>query len=499
MLRRRVAVALTLPVFLTVVVVACSSDPADQATNLEPATGPDARADTGETPGTDGGPTPHEDASTLPDSGVIPPPDATAVGDPCRGQPLPEDQHFVTQGLCARLVAAPTSGLRQLMFTSKGDMFGQSVNGKIYLFRDEDDDGFFAKSEIHLWADSGSTGNNAHVDEAGGFVYAGFDTGIKRFAWDPNTLLGGSPETVVNNVPNGGGHVRHTVHVYDGYLYVHSGSEGNLTHESGSGQQAYDTKRALIKRFKLADFTGTAFEWSAGEVVTVGLRNANGFKRNEVSKKIYGVVNGADDLEYPNGTDVHNDNPGEQVLEIAANKQYGYPFCFTAQRLGSVVAGTQLANPHYESNPHDDDWCGANSDKPSTFVQAHSAPLDIVFFDAQPKGNLPERWRGGAFVAMHGSWNRSPATGYKVVWVPFNADGTAPMPTSTSSTTTFTYETVFGGGTVAGGPVDKAWAWSADSSGETVRPAGVAMNPIDGSLYIASDEGGLVYRVGIKQ
>src|SRR5262249_52415973 len=205
---------------------------------------------------------------------------------------------------------------------------------------------------------------------------------------------------------------------------------------------------------------------------------------------------GLDNVHYQ-GNDVHNDNPGEQVLELKPGATFGYPFCFTAQRVllnGQVIpAGTQVLNQDFPSG-HDDAWCAANSTPPATFLQAHSAPLDIIFFDDAPKGALPEKWRGGAFIASHGSWDRDMATGYKVVWMPFDSNGDPQMPTSTSSMTTFPYETVFGGGN-ASGPVDGPWSWSAESP----RPVGVAISPIDGALYISSDASGIVYRIGIQK
>jgi glucose/arabinose dehydrogenase len=479
MLSVRFAAFLAFPALAFVAPVAACGDATDAAGG-------------GAAPGVDGGP--GTDAA---------PPPSRSKGDPCRGQALPDDQHFVASGLCARLVSTTVSQLRQITFAPNGDMFGQSSSGTIWLFRDADDDGFFSKEEIHAWADSGGNGNNVHVDVAGGFVYAGSVDGVKRFAYDPAALMGGPAEDVVVGQPRGG-HLKHTAHVYDGFLYVNSGSAGNATHEKGGGQSDYDTDRSLIKRFDLSKLTpGTPFDWAEGEPYTLGVRNANGFSRNETTGRIYAVVNGLDKQMYK-GVDVHADNPGEQVVEVAGGKSYGYPFCFTAQRIvdqGTLVPpGTQLVNiPSYEDNPHDDAWCAANSSMPTTFVQAHSAPLDIAFFDKQAQGALPEKWRGGAFIALHGSWNRSPGTGYKVVWQPFNEDGTAPMPTSTNQTTTFPYEVVFGGGTVAGGPKDDKWAWSTGDAGESPRPAGVAVSPIDGALYIASDSGGLVYRVGIEK
>lgn len=414
---------------------------------------------------------------------------------------MPEGAHFVPDGLCARLVAPPIDRLRQITFAPNGDMFGVEHGGTVYLLRDADGDGFFQREEIHEFAHTGGNGNNAHVDAAGGYVYAGSPDGVKRFAYDPKEVVGGPGEDVVVGEPVGG-HSKHTVHVYDGFLYVHSGSAGNATHEGGPGSRAYDTARSLIKRFDLSKLTpGTPFEWSAGEPFTLGLRNANGFARNEQTKKMYAVVNGLDDQRYK-GQNVTNDNPGEDVVELRLGANHGYPFCFTAQRIVDgdelIAAGAQLANPSFDGNPHDDAWCAANSSKPTTFVQAHSAPLDITFFDVQPRGALPSRWRGGAFIAFHGSWNRSPATGYKVVWQPFASDGTAPMPVSTKDDTTFSYEVVFGGGD-ASGPKDGPWAWSSDSVGENVRPAGVAVSPIDGALYISSDASGRLYRVGLKR
>jgi glucose/arabinose dehydrogenase len=474
------------------VVIACGSSSSDTpppgATPIE-----DGGSSSGNPPGNPPGVPPG-----------TPPP--AAQGDPCRGGvPVPADQAYYPPGTCATVVASGLGSLRQIAFAPNGDIFGVTTGGSIKRLHDEDGDGYFQPTEIKEYANTGGNGNNCHIDVANGYLYAGTATGVKRWPWSPTATDGGAGEDVVTGQPNGG-HTNHTVHVYDGYLYVHSGSAGNATRSNTTGDKSeYDDNRSMIRRFNLASFTpGTPFQWLTGEIVTQGLRNANGFTRN-AQGRMYAVVNGLDEIRYQ-GNDVHNDNPGEQVLEIAMGKKYGYPFCFTAQRVvtgGSTVVppGTQLVNVNLDdgTNPHDDAWCAANSDKPATFIQAHSAPLDIVFFDgADPTGNLPEKYRGGAFVALHGSWDRSPATGYKVIWIPFNADGTAPMPTSTATDTTFPYETVFGRGTSAG-PEDGSWAWSDDDGySDNPRPAGVAIGPVDGALYFTTDGKGYLYRLGIK-
>src|SRR5690606_14347284 len=142
------------------------------------------------------------------------------------------------------------------------------------------------------------------------------------------------------------------------------------------------------------------FDWSEdGEVFVVGIRNMVGFNRNAAGD-MYGVVNGADDLMYA-GEVIHLENPGERLIRLEQGGAHGYPFCFTAQHVetdeGLVEAGTQLATEADGfDNPHDDAWCADNSTEPLTFLHAHSAPLDITFYE-NDLGVLPEAWLGGAF------------------------------------------------------------------------------------------------------
>jgi glucose/arabinose dehydrogenase len=348
-------------------------------------------------------------------------------------------------------------------------------------------------SEIVNWASTGGNGQNVHIDEAAGFLYSGTASGVRRWAWSNTTDSGGTGQDVLTGQPTGG-HGKHTVHVFDNWMYVMSGSSGNVTNPMAP---SYDTQRSLIKRFNLASFTpGTPFAWaSSGEVYADGLRNVLGFARDAMGR-MYGVQNGQDDVTY-GGQDVHNDNPGEVIVRLDQGSHHGYPFCFVAQRITNIAPGTQVRSEIFSGNTRDDAWCQspANAARPVTFVQAHTAPMDITFYTG-PWGALPDRWRNGAFVSLHGSWNREPASGYKVIWVPFNADGTSPMPTNTGNTTTFPYEVVLSGGN-ASGSVDGTWSVPGGESG--VRPVGVAISPVDGALYISSDAQGYVYRVGLQR
>lgn len=434
------------------------------------------------------------------------PPSTPAAGldgeraDPCRGVPLPADQHYVAPGLCASAVAFDEEGLRQITFTSNGDLLGVRTSGAVMRFRDVNADGMFlGAGEIVEIANTGGNGNNAHLDELNGYLYAGSPDGVVRFAYAAgvDTLeTVASPEPVVIGQPSDGTHTYHTVHVYDGWLYVHSGSENNVV---APATPEYDTDRSLLKRFDLSQFDGAPFAWTDGEPFAIGLRNMVGFTR-AAGGELFGVVNGIDDLEY-GGQDVHVDNPGEALVQLEQGNAYGYPFCFTAQNVstdsGPIPPGTQLATQTdgFE-NPRDDAWCAESSTPPVTFLPAHTAPLDITFFEAGAVEALPRDWLGGAFVSLHGSWNTMPSVGYAVVHVPFGG-GQPTMPQSAATPPVFPFSVVLGGGSSAG-PVDGSWGWSSGEYGEeTVRPVGVAVSPLDGALYISSDSSGVLYRVGV--
>jgi glucose/arabinose dehydrogenase len=107
---------------------------------------------------------------------------------------------------------------------------------------------------------------------------------------------------------------------------------------------------------------------------------------------------------------------------------------------------------------------------PDLLFESHSAPLGLVFYDAT---QFPAAYRGGAFVALHGSWNSGKPTGYKVVFVPFKDRRPAGG-----------YEN-FAVGFWAGG-TERAQVWG--------RPAGLAI-AADGSLLIADDVGQTIWRI----
>lgn len=418
----------------------------------------------------------------------------------CGPRGLPPDRHFVAEGLCARIVGYEQGEPRGITFAANGDLLGVTSGGEIRRYRDVDHDGLFAAGapETVMWAlTGGDNGHNCQADES--HLYCGSKLGVKRWRYDPALDDGGAGEDFVLGMADTGRHPKHPVGVWGGWLYAVSGSVDN----SMSPMPAdYDTARNVVKRFPLKAYVaGKPFLWKDAEIVVRGVRNITAFARHP-GGRVVGIENGLDDVLHA-GVDVHQDNPAEAMVSIEPGKSYGYPFCFFAQRVVVdavlIPPATPLSSEVKRELPvvkelartikstRDDAWCVANVDRPMSFVQAHSSALGMTFPSPAGRFAFAERWREGAFVALHGSWDRDTSTGHKVIWVPFDEAGRAPMPTSTQDATSFPYETVFGGGRY-GAPRDGEWSWRLGDAGEDpVRPTGVAISPLDGALYVSSD------------
>jgi glucose/arabinose dehydrogenase len=268
----------------------------------------------------------------------------------------------------------------------------------------------------------------------------------------------------VNGIPSGG-HATRTLAFDATYLYVSVGSGGNVDNNS---------ERARIRRFAIVDLEDNP-AFNSGEVFADGLRNEVGL-RFDSQGRLWGVENGRDELEREDlGGDIHEDNPAEELnLFAEAGKFYGYPYCFSEYLLEDGVGmgpGTQWADPTFiDDGTHTDAWCQdpANVVPPALSMQGHSAPLDLIFY---PGGAFPATYNGDLFVTFHGSWNRSQATGFKVMHVPFGDDGMpsgAPAPLLESA------------------GEDNDWGH---------RPVGLAVLP-NGVLLVTSDASTRVIAVG---
>ena len=255
---------------------------------------------------------------------------------------------------------------------------------------------------------------------------------VDRFSADGSL---GAATPIVSGLPDSGGHSTRTILFgADGKLYVSIGSSCNVCKEK-------DPRRAAIVRYNP--------DGSGEEIFATGLRNSVGIAWHPVTKELWGTDNGRDWLG--------DDLPPDEINIIRQGKNYGWPNCF-ADRVPDPEFGTQ-------------EIC-QKTEPPLVKIQAHSAPLGLVFYTAK---QFPEQYRGDLFVALHGSWNRSKKTGYKVIRVRLEDGKPAP-------------------------PEDFITGWLRQENGaETVwgRPVDLVVGA-DGGLYLSDDAAGLIYRISYQ-
>ena len=259
-----------------------------------------------------------------------------------------------------------------------------------------------------------------------------------RIRFDPASgAVSGAPERIITGLPDGGNHWTRTVHVGpDDKLYVTVGSSCNVCIED-------DRRRAAMLRYDL--------DGSGEELYATGLRNAV-------------------DFAWQPGTGAslrHRQRPRSARRRLSALRAQPH------RARAASTAGrspTATACPIPTTAPVTRREIAA-SIPPAHGFGAHTAPLGITFY-AAPAGNapaaFPPAYAGAAFVAQHGSWNRSKKSGYQVVALHFRADGTI---TEEPFATGFMIDEKVSG-----------------------RPVDVAVGP-DGALYVSDDFTGAIYRI----
>lgn len=319
----------------------------------------------------------------------------------------------------------------------RGGAYNHNQN-RIMLLRDSDGDGDVDLKRPFI------EGLNQPMGMAlvGDALYVANTDALLKFAYTPNAESITGPGEKVLDLPfraEGNGHWTRTLLASpDGTkLYIAIGSSSNIA-DSG---MAAEEGRAAIWEVTLAD--------KSHRVFASGLRNPVGLDREPVSGAIWTAVNERDML---------GDNlVPDYMTSVKDGAFYGWPWSYFGQTVDTRVAP---ANPEMV----------AKAIKPDYALGAHTASLGLHFYTA---GALPAKYKGGAFVGQHGSWNRTVASGYKVVFVPF-ANG-APAGQSEDFLTGFL-----------------------NARGEAQgRPVGVATDRT-GALLVADDAGDIIWRVAAR-
>lgn len=337
----------------------------------------------------------------------------------------------VAPGFVLELFASGVENARQMALAEDGTLFvGSRHAGNLYALPDKNGD-FYADSVITLASNLRRPSGIAYRD---GHLYVADINVVLRFDNILNHLSAEAPRTVIyDGLPRDGHH---------GWKYLRFAPNGTLTIPVGAPCNICDAglPYAAIHSLDLKTKKLT--------LLAQGVRNSVGFDYHPVTDELWFTDNGRDMLG--------NEIPGEELNRVTqAGQHFGYPY---------IHAG-DIADPEFGKGKAAEDYR-----QPEYVLPAHHAALGMAFIRGE---RWPKKYRNSVVVAEHGSWNRDPAAGYRVMAILLDDDGKA-----------VGYEPLVEGW------LQQGWL-GADISG---RPADVMQMP-DGSVLIADDKGGMIYRL----
>jgi len=375
------------------------------------------------------------------------------------------------------VVVVDTAGRgRHMAIGSNGDIYLHlsrlALDGKgIIALRDTSGDG---RADI-IKGYSSITGTGIELHN--GYLYYADNTHVFRSRMTDGELLPSEALDTVVTMVEGVGHMAKTFTFDDkGGMYVNIGSTSNccekilrMPHTAGDDPCVELETRAGIWKF---DDNSVGQKQTLKFRYATGIRNAVAINWNTNAGRLYALQHGRDDLHrYWPEFYTENQNvelPSEIFFDLEEGDDMGWPYYYYDH-----IQNKKLVNPEYGGDGVKSD--SSNKAKtPLLGFPGHWAPNDVLFY----KGDLfPEKYKHGAFIAFHGSWNRlgHDQQGYKVVFVPMK-DG---KPSGQ-------YE-VFADGFIGPEAIT-------NPGNAFFRPCGLAEGP-DGSLYISDSQHGRIWRI----
>ncbi len=384
---------------------------------------------------------------------------------------------ILPDGFCAAVIADNLGIVRHIAVREDGNLYAslrnRSLNiGGILVLSDTD--------QNHLIDDVTRIGDapGMGIRIYNGYLYFASDKDVVRYKLSPDQPMPLLPaEIIVSGFPVQTQHSGKPFSINEeGDLYINVGAISNACQKEDRtvGLKGQDpcpelAQHAGIWRF---DANKTGQQFSHGERYASGIRNAYAIDWQPDLKKLYVAQHGRDHLHelWPKFYLEEDEEllPAEELIEVNEGVEYGWPYCYYDQNQHK-----RLLAPEYGGDGKRVGRC-VDYPEPVTAFPGHYGPNDLIFYQGE---QFPEKYRGGAFIAFHGSYlmNASEQVGYQVVFVPLENGQLSPD--------WQVFADHFVGDTTIESPQDADY-----------RPTGLAIGP-DGSLYISDSVQGRIWRV----
>jgi len=387
-------------------------------------------------------------------------------------------------GFEATVVFEGTGESREIFVREDGDIFvslaGLRDAPHILGLRDDNGDHVIdvVVSFHHLTTPESERTPQVHIEYFDDYLYAVDNEQLVRMHLPPGQLAPDREiEVIVDRIPYQRGHRGRTLSIDDeGWVYVNIGAPSNVCQAKSktTGSPGLDPCPQLQQHAGIWRWRGDILHQHRddGELFAGGIRNAIAQTWDPVYAGLYVAQMGRDRLDslWPEIFDSQQNAelPAEEFFRAEKGQNYGWPYCYYDH-----LQGKKVLAPEYGGDGKSIGRCSEFA-QPQVAFPGHYSPSSIAFYHHE---QFPPHYRGGAFVALKGSWNRAPLPqdGYIVAYLPF-----------AESAPTGTWE-VFADGF-------KGFSSLYERDNAVYRPQSVFMHP-DGSLYILDNKQGRIWRV----
>ncbi len=383
-------------------------------------------------------------------------------------------------GFSASIIARDLGAARHMAVNSRGDIYVKmdrvKNSGGIIELSPAKNNGQATKKEV--FGNFGGTG----MAIKNGYLYASSNSNIYRYKLNADGQVEDTSksELIVNGLIDRGQHNSKSITLdNNGNIYVNIGAYSNSCqeHDRENGSKGVDPCPILDSAGGIWQFKADKPNQTYGDGLryATGTRNVVGLDWNTEINELFVMQHGRDQIGsmFPQFYDAKyaDEIPAEEMFLVKKGMNFGWPYCYY-----DPIQSKKLLNPEYGGDGKQVGRC-AEMQNPVVAFPAHMAPNGLLFYT----GNMfPEKYKNGAFIAFHGSWNRN-ITGQEGFFVAF-----VPFQNGKPSGKWEIFANGFAGIT------------KIESTGDAkYRPCGLAMAP-DGSLYVSDDNKGNIWQITYK-